>query len=250
VAVLVVNISYPQNGRGAWSALGGTLSLDGKSAGIYYRVAADPAKYIGKSTATAVAAGKTVSVNDYAVFRAVMAIQTEIGAGVDGVFGPETSKRLAAWQDSKGLVDDGIFGQTSAKAMFLPLLEAACKKVTNASPDLTRVARGHTMSESSWDPGAVGFTTPLDLGLCQINGQWHPDLSPEARLNPRIALPWQASFVESNIDAMNGNIRDGIAAYMLGIGGARTWVADGRPDVWRGVDVKSYIDGVLKNSTV
>jgi len=47
----------------------------------------------------------------------VMAVQTLVGATVDGSFGPMTKAKVMAWQASNGLVADGVFGPMSmAKA--------------------------------------------------------------------------------------------------------------------------------------
>jgi peptidoglycan hydrolase-like protein with peptidoglycan-binding domain len=218
---------------------------------------------IGSATNKALASGKAVNINDYAVLRAVVAIQREVGADPDGIFGPDTGKKLTAWQSSHGVGADGVFGQGSSKAMFMPMLERAVKSIENPHKDLLRVARGHTWSESSLDPGCVGPSTPEDLGLCQINGRWHPDMTAEARLDPDTALRWQANFVQQNIASMSGNVRDGIAAYLLGVGGAKQWVGAGRPDVWtRVIDVgqgvkqnvstpvKQYVDTVWANGAL
>ncbi|HLP86284.1 MAG TPA: peptidoglycan-binding domain-containing protein [Candidatus Paceibacterota bacterium] len=48
---------------------------------------------------------------------AVMAVQTVVGATVDGSFGPMTKAKVMAWQAANGLVADGVFGNMSkAKA--------------------------------------------------------------------------------------------------------------------------------------
>lgn len=46
------------------------------------------------------------------------AIQSEIGAGVDGIPGRETSRALASWQREHGLVGDGKCGAATIEAMF------------------------------------------------------------------------------------------------------------------------------------
>lgn len=48
---------------------------------------------------------------------AVMAVQTVVGASVDGSYGPMTKAAVMAWQAANGLVADGVFGPMSmAKA--------------------------------------------------------------------------------------------------------------------------------------
>lgn len=257
MAVLV----QPVTGRGAWNkrGVGGTLSLDGTAPGEFYRAPAGASKMIGAATARKVKAAQPVDTNEYATWRAVYAIQVEIQVELDGVFGNDTAQGLKEWQGRVGLKPDGIFGQASSKWMFQRYLQGAAGNVSKPHHDLYRAANGHTWSESSMDPGCVGTSTPEDLGLCQINGRWHPDLSADFRLAPRVALPWQVQFVQDNIDAMGGNIGDGIAAYMLGVGGTKQWVVAGRPDVWVrfvstggitqriSTPVRAYIDNVWKN---
>jgi hypothetical protein len=259
---MTTTLVQPSTGRGAWNkkGVGGTLNLDGTGPGEFYRAPAGSSKMIGSATSKKVKAGDPVDANDYAVWRAVVAIQTEIEVLADGIFGNDTAAALKAWQTRNGIGADGIFGQGSAKKMFQPLLQSATGNISGAHKDLYRAANGHTWSESSLDPGCVGPTTPEDLGLCQINGRWHPDMTAAARLDPRAALRWQAQFVQDNLEAMGNNTRDGIAAYLLGVGGAKQWVASGRPDVWvrkspdgvvqSTIQVKTYVDNVWKNGTL
>lgn len=49
---------------------------------------------------------------------AVKLIQGVVGATLDGDFGPATERRVRAWQKARGLLDDGVVGQVTWKAMF------------------------------------------------------------------------------------------------------------------------------------
>lgn len=50
--------------------------------------------------------------------RALIALGYQVGThGADGVYGPDTEKAVIAFQRAKGLVDDGIVGPLTAKAL-------------------------------------------------------------------------------------------------------------------------------------
>lgn len=253
---MTVALVYPENGRGAWSykkPFGGTLSSDGREFGQYYRLDGVGRRKVGKVAFDAVEDGDEVSINHYAVYRAVAGIQREVGVEQTGVFDKITSDAVKRWQISQDLLADGIYGRISARRMWVPIAIETAEAKDEAHPDLVQLVLGHISWESLWDPGAVGGLTPTDLGLGQINGPAHPDLTADQRLDPRFAIKWVVNFVDSNLVAMNYVIRDAVAAYNLGQGGARQWITAGRPDVWtRVVDgvsvttaVKKYIDSVL-----
>lgn len=244
----MVQLTYPTRGRGAWpeNGAGGTLNSDGTAAGAYYRApaAGTPMAMPGYVAYKLLAAGAPLDINYYAVHLGVRAIQREIGATVDGLFGPATGARLATWQTEKRLPSDGVFGEVTAKAMFGPIANAVAKATSNTS-QLPGMVTGHVTVESGWDPGAVGRTTPHDLGLGQINGDAHPDLTVDFRLSPRLSLAAVATFVLDDLASLNWITRDAIAAYNLGIGGARSWIKAGRPDVYKGAPIGSYVAAVL-----
>lgn len=254
---MTVELLYPDGGRGAWSyrkPFGGTLSSDGREFGQYYRLDGPGRRKVGKVAAEAVVDGDEVSINHYAVYRAVMGIQGELGIQQTGIFDAVTSDALVAWQTAHGLAADGIYGRVSARKMFVPIASATAQAKDGAHPALIDLVLGHLTWESLWDPGAVGGVSPQDLGLGQINGPSHPDLTEDQRLDPRFAIKWVVNFVDSNLVAMNFNTRDAVAAYNLGQGGARQWIKAGRPDVWTRLapdgtsvttEVKKYIENVL-----
>lgn len=247
---MTLTITYPPAGRTAWpdSGSGGTLDSTGKAPGPFYRAPTGDQPLPGLIAWRAVRAGTSVDINSYAVYAGVRAIQALVGAGVDGLFGQETGTKLVTWQDNHGLTDDGVFGGVTSKAMFLPFVSAAVNKATADTIErasMLKLSRGHIGHESGWDPGAVGGTTPQDLGLGQINGPSHPSLGVDDRLNPRIAIPYIVVLVQANLEAMGRIEGDAIAAYYLGVAGAKEWVRVGRPEVWKGKPVKLYIRSVL-----
>ncbi|MFA6999680.1 MAG: peptidoglycan-binding domain-containing protein [Candidatus Paceibacterota bacterium] len=80
---------------------------------------------IGTFVALTLLVGATVSAADFGSTtlkvgsrgEAVKAVQTLVGASVDGVFGPMTKAKVIAWQSNNGLTADGLFGAKSkAKA--------------------------------------------------------------------------------------------------------------------------------------
>jgi peptidoglycan hydrolase-like protein with peptidoglycan-binding domain len=257
-------ITYPARGRGAWSnrGMGGTVSSDGLLPGRYFRASAlGLTKGPGYTGYRAVQDGQPVSIDDYAVHRAVLAIQTELRERgitssdgkpllLDGVWGAKVDSAIKSFQArTPGLTPDGVFGRLSSKALFTPLVE---KAAAQADPlhraELTRVMVGTVGWESNWDPAAVGGLTPNDVGLGQINGAAHPDMSVNDRLDPKKSLPFVAALIDSNLKAFGYRLDESVAAYNLGQGGARSWVRAGKPQYWPAGttnDVHRYIDRIL-----
>lgn len=247
----------PVTGRGAFpaSGVGGTrkpgATANTTAPGPYYMHATE--QMIGLAAFRAIRDGQAPDVNELAVHYGVRAIQTDLNRqygtklAEDGIFGASTAVTLTDWQRAQGLRADGVAGPATCKLLF----GRAVAVVYDLHTVPTRIGRGLVALESGWDPGAVGRSDAEDLGLCQINGRAHPDLSAEFRLTPSQALTWQADFVSYLLNGM-GNERDGIAAYNLGLGGARTWVKAGRPDPYTPPgstaprSVVAYVDTVLR----
>jgi soluble lytic murein transglycosylase-like protein len=114
-----------------------------------------------------------------------------------------------------------------------------------------KIVSGTVNHESMWDAGAVGYLDDSDLGLAQINGTAHPDLSRVERLNPLVAFDFVVRYYENALSQLDNNVRDAIASYNLGIGGARRWISQGRPQWYtpegasRARNVWQYIDSIL-----
>lgn len=253
----MVTIAPVKIGRGAWpvSGTGGTLDVTGMKLGSYYRAPAigSSMRMPGLFAALAVRNNTACNVNDYAVYMAVKALQPYFGARPDGILGPNTELAIRVYQKRKGLWVDGVIGPKTSRSLFQPLIAPSVASFDTGIPQLALIVTGHIGFESFWDAGAVGVVSPDDVGLGQINGPSHPSFTLDDRLTPRVAIDWMVQFVSNNIRSMDGNIRDGIAAYNLGTGGARSWIKAGRPAVWTRqyngttyvTDVKSYIDRVL-----
>lgn len=248
---MAIKIVYPdtsrdKHGRGGWSAKGegGTLNLDGTGRGPYYRAPAEGSTMprIGSRVAKAIRSSSRVeqiSINDYAVYRGTMAVQNRLAnlgyqIDIDGVWGPGTDGTVKDWQGKQGLVADGIYGPATARAMWEPVLahEVNRRHAFFGFLDSTVVSMlaGHASHESGWDPGAVGYVNPRDLGLYQVNLDAHDDITEKEATDPVSMAAWAFDFVVGNLNYTGWNVNDAIACYNAGRGGAESWVRDGRPE--------------------
>lgn len=239
------------SGRGSWpiSGAGGTKAYKNENkAGPYY--------YLGTGYKKA---GHTRTNDEYAVWKAVAAYQVAINRRtgsrllVDGLYGPATLAAVTHFQKAHpkatGAVWGGIGPETS-RALLIPDMRAVVDK--NGNGFITRkIVSGTIKHESLWDAGAVGYIDSNDLGLAQINGPSHPDLTRAERLNPQVAFNFIVDYYDNALSQLNNNIRDAIASYNLGIGGARRWISQGRPQWYtptgatRARNVWQYIDSIL-----
>lgn len=242
---MALSITYPKNGRGGWNAkgVGGTLNLDGTGPGPFYRAPAEGSSLprIGAKAALA-STSKTVeriSIDEFATYRAVQAVQTQLqrlgyGLDIDGVWGPGTDKVVKDWQGKQGLVADGIYGPATARAMWEPFIESEVARrhafFAFLNSTVAAVMSGHASLESGWDPGAVGYTNPKDLGLYQINLDAHPDIDQRQATDPAFMVGWAFEFVTGNLNYAGWNVNDAIACYNAGRGGAEGWIRAGRPE--------------------
>jgi len=235
-------------GRGSFATnaqLGGTLSANGLTAGPYYRAPAGNMAMPGIVAANAVRNGSTCSINEYAVYAAVKALQPHFGATPDGILGPRSDAAIKTWQKARGLAADGVIGPKSTRFIFEPVaIEAATALNSGHTDAVRRIVVGTISVESSFDPGAVGVTTPQDLGLAQINGPAHPAMSVDVRLDPVAAIKWMAGFVLGNLEEFGWNQDAAILAYNLGRTGARYWLEAGQPQWFRGTDTAAYIQKI------
>lgn len=238
-------------GRGAWpvSGAGGTKAYKNHlKPGPYY--------YLGSGVKPA---DRKRNDNEYAVWKAVAAYQVALNRRlgtrlvVDGIFGSATSTAVTKFQNAHeattGTPWGGIGPQTS-RALLRPDLKALVKAHGNELITVHMVS-GTINHESQWDAGAIGYLDDTDFGLAQINGTAHPDLSRAERLNPSIAFNFVINYYENALSQLDNNVRDSIASYNLGIGGARRWISQGRPEWYtpsgstRARNVWQYIDSIL-----
>ena len=236
-------------GRGAWNVagVGGTTKYkDATKPGPYY--------FLGTGKAPD---GRKRDANEFAVFRAVIAYQRALNrAGYkladDGFLGDKTSAALFDYQTKHpecGTPWGGV-GPDTSKSLLLPLAQATHAEHADSRIPL-KVLTGVVKTESLWDAGAVGATDDNDLGLAQINGPSHPDLDVYERTLPVVAFNFVLDYLTNALNQLDGNIRDAVASYNLGIGGARTWIKAGRPEIWQPTatsaprNVSNYIDNIL-----
>jgi hypothetical protein len=251
-------------GRGAWSSkgVGGTLKKTTVKKvvqtvpGPYYMLHSTPLAQVGMRAFLMKYAGQPVDMNDDAVHHGVIAIQVLVaGLGIPcpihGVYDVETDTAVRKAQGQLGLVADGVVGQSTMKKLLLPLIKRVAREQMNQD---WRPIYGVLANEGAFDPGAVGFLDAEDLGLAQINMPSHPDVKFADAFCPSYAVKFVAGLLGQALSVFHDE-RDSIAAYNLGIGGTRAWIAAGRPDLWspphapdRERNVKKYIDNILKAS--
>jgi hypothetical protein len=218
-------------GRSAWpkAGAGGTLEWNGKTPGRYYCLAAAGMPLVGSG------GWKSKDGNERATHGAVLAIQRalrrrlDIDLEITGVFDRATAEAASAFRHGIGQDSWGGIGPYTAKELWLPELQRMCHQ---RGIDQWQVVCGVIQNESSWDPGAVGYVKPVDIGLAQINGEAHPDMSEKERLSPTFSINFVISYLSNAMRALDGNLDHALASYNLGITGARRWLAAGAPEVY------------------
>jgi transglycosylase-like protein with SLT domain/putative peptidoglycan binding protein len=236
------------HGRGAWpnAGTGGTKAYKSSTKpGPYY--------YLGTGNLR-----PTDSVDNLAVREAVKAYQRalnrRLGTDIEvtGHYNAATQVAVTQFQQKNSsllTVWGGIGPDTSFLLLYPDLVKVVRQKASSALTPV--VVSGIIRHESSWDAGAVGYVDNTDLGLAQINGPSHPNLSAKDRLHPQTAFDFVISYMNSALGQLNGNLKDAIASYNLGIGGAKRWISQGRPQWYtpQGAseprDVWAYISAVL-----
>jgi hypothetical protein len=173
-----------EQGRGAWTATG----KDNHSR-FYEWIAGQP---LDGSSASK-------DVNYLAVNLGVKALQARINSygysprlTEDGLLGSKT-KSATAWLQGKLKIHvDGQAGQATMKAIWRDLI-AWYSGMNHVDPS---DVWGMMTLESVFDPGAVGFASPTDRGLCQINLDAHPDITVEQAHDPHFAINYTANRLE------------------------------------------------------
>ena len=116
--------------------------------------------------------------DNYAV-RVWQELLTEQGirTGVDGAYGAQTARSVAAFQARRRLPATGTIDYPTARALLAATIKREARRV-GMSADLLC---GHLDLESGLDPRAVN-PNGRDIGVAQINiGRWNPGVSvPEA----------------------------------------------------------------------
>ncbi len=193
---------------------------------------------------------KDVNVNYQAVNLGVKALQVRVNALVttgeplveDGIFGSKTTAKLKIAQTGLGIYSDGIAGPTTCKAMWRDLLIwwGAVYQVPPAH------LYGFMMLESVADPGAVGYLTPSDRGLFQINLVAHPLVSEAQAFDPSFSTAYTAKRLSDARAqfAGKGAILQTVASIAQHNSplAAKQWYTTGSPP---NDAIKKYVDLVL-----
>jgi putative chitinase len=79
----------------------------------------------------------------------VKKLQSKLGIGADGSFGPGTEKAVKEWQSKNGLKADGIIGDASWSKLFPPAAAASAAPVAESGAPLSFVGKikGHVPDE-------------------------------------------------------------------------------------------------------
>ncbi|MEX5633361.1 peptidoglycan-binding protein [Parafrankia sp. FMc2] len=195
-------------GRGSWprDGYGGTIDAAGTGFGPYYGIGAGERAPDGSSQG-----------DIDAVRAAVKAIQRALnwhsGPGTpipaDGRFADRTRAAVVAFQQHRQPVINqdmffaasernppGLVHKETSYALFMPIADRYAIKYTVPRGLL----RGVTALESNWDPGAVGYWTNSDFGLCQWNTTL-PGVTREQALDPYWALDSTARAMRERYDS-------------------------------------------------
>lgn len=191
--------------------------------------------YGGGKTSSYYRVGTTAGpvLSDTVTKFAVKAIQVELryfgykGTRTDGVFDLSTDKDVRSFQNSKGLVADGIVGPNTAKALFGHRIMV--------EQDNFNIPRDYLFGlidlESAFDPGAVG-ANGYDSGLVQINldpvnGHGN-EITQAQAFDPAFAVHYTAQRISDAYDAFATKLDDLI--WKLAVAqhnsplNAKTWV--------------------------
>jgi peptidoglycan hydrolase-like protein with peptidoglycan-binding domain len=232
-----------EKGRGAWTIIG-----KDNGSRYYCYVAGKPLD----------GSQPTKDVNYEAVHYAVRAIQARVNAfgynsyglgsvgsapiAVDGLFGKTTADAVKWFQSTHGLVADGIVGPTTALALWRDLLVWFGETYHVPASQLY----GFMMMESGRDPGAVGYTTPSDRGLLQINLNAHPNITVAQAFDPNFTIDYTAKRLQGARIQFSGKTSDlknrcAIAQHNSPLQ-AKQWYTNEFPP---SEQIKTYVDKVL-----
>lgn len=229
-------MTTPTTGRGSWTRRGmsdnSTIHYQFKIVSGWRMLGSQP----------------TRDADHYAIHLAVNAIQArvnEVKAGlglaggapivVDGVFGNKTAAAVTVAQRALALDPDGVVGPKTTKALWRPLL-------VSAGPISADLQCGLVQKESGWDPGAVGYSTPSDNGLVQINLSAHPTVTREQAFDPYFAVGFMRNYLADALTRYEGRLEIAIAHYNSPTS-AKEWARTGTAP---NPTIAAYVADVLK----
>lgn len=179
-----------ETGRGAWTRRGFPVN-PGAQTGFTNMYRRNP------TTGGAVTGSQSSLGLDYeAVHHGVRAIQDLLDIYIDGRFGPQTEAAVKKFQTLRGLTSDGIAGPATMKSLLLGTM----MNVTSQYRIPDRLIYGLARQESVNDPGAVGYSTPSDRGLVQINLNAHPTITMAQACIPSFSLDWAGNRMRTQHD--------------------------------------------------
>jgi hypothetical protein len=225
-----------------------------------------PGPYYGVGAGLNPPAGSTAD-DIYAVKMGVKAIQralnwhqaTPTPIPTDGVFSQVTRYAVIAFQQKQQPTINanmyipaneksplGLVAKETSYALFMPIADRYALKYTIPRGLL----RGITTLESNWDPGAIGYYTNSDFGLCQWNTT-EPGITKDNALDPYWALDSTAHMMQTRIEATDW-AQNWI--YVIAAHNAPTWAAQwaqgqlspsNPDDVPKLARMTGYVQGVL-----
>lgn len=229
-------------GRGAWTKTG----MPNSAYTMYKR---NPA-------GSPMTGGEKARDADYeAVHYGVLAIQKLLvlnGSPLDyssgpGLFGSRTQYAARVYQTLHVPPGDGVVGPNTMKSLLKAPVKA--NQIKYGIPD--NLLFGVVLSESGADPGAVGYYSPADKGLVQINTNVHA-VPLEQVFDPAFALDWAAAKLRNAyntfITTTGGNERlawDCAVANHNRPTSARQWAATGVPP---NTTIAKYVEGVRRRA--
>lgn len=138
-------------------------------------------------------------------------------------YGTGTAAKVKAFQVAHNIHADGQVGPTTAHALYKKRTLATEKKY-HIEPGLLCKLKN---LESSDFPACLSVNHQ-DRGQLQINSVAHSDVSDKEAFNFPFAIDWAGRHL-SYLYGIFHNWDDALAAYNVGEGGAKKWIAAGRP---------------------
>jgi hypothetical protein len=193
----------------------------------------------------------------WAVNRAVLGIQKMLGwngypvtwSSAPGVFGPNTDEQAKAFQAVYASPADGIVGPVTTRALLRKFVKQ--QESENGIPD--RILWGQIGAESSWDLGAVGYYTPKDVGICQVNTYYNASISPDELTDPLYVIPLSARRLRTRFNEyrfLTSDVRVAWDAAILSHNSpvrARQYASSG---VWPSEQARIYVENVRNAAKV
>lgn len=193
-----------------------------------------------------------------AVHYGVLAIQKLLvlnGSTLDyssgpGLFGSKTQYATKVYQSLYVPPGDGVVGPNTMKSLLRKPIRAAQAKYSIVD----NLLFGIVLQESGGDPGAVGYYSPADKGLVQINTAVHTSVTKEQVFDPEFSLEWAATRLSTAyatfLGKTSGNVRlswDCAVANHNAPTWARSWATNGVPP---NETIAKYVENVRRRASL